>query len=148
MINFKRTFVNPLASFEGSQHKATEEKQNTFKKAITCIFRCISYCAIQGIALRSHRFDTSDDSINNGNFFGLVSLLSDYVPELNSHLTSGPKNARYLSPDIQNAVIEVIANSIQSQIIEEISKSGPFSIIFDETTDRGTIEQLTLIIRY
>ena len=109
--------------------------------------RCICYCASQGIALRSNRFDPSDNSINNGNYLGFVNLLTEYCPELKGRIESGPRNAKFPSTEVQNTVIQVVANMIQHEIIKEIKSSKVFSIIFDETTDKGTVEQLTLMIR-
>lgn len=56
-----------------------------------------------------------------------------------------PKNASYISPQIQN---EIIGEHIQQKVVQQIKESGFFSLLADETTDITGAEQLTVCIRY
>ena len=57
-------------------------------------------------------------------------------------------HATYLSPDIQNQMIEVIGSAISKEIIRRVKEATFFAIIADETPDSGKIEQLSLLVRY
>lgn len=53
----------------------------------------------------------------------------------------------YLSHDIQDQLITLIANKIQKEIVAFIHKSKYYSIMMDCTPDISHQEQLSLIIR-
>lgn len=99
-------------------------------------------------ALRGH--NESSKSLEKGLFLEIVELISRYDIVLQNHLKNAPKNATYVSGDIQNDII----NSIQTVMLRSIRSiissinSKPISIIADETTDLGHHEQLSLVIRY
>ena len=84
----------------------------------------------------------------DGNFSRLLDLLSKYSPELKSHLLHSPKNARYLSPKIQNELIAINGDMIRKSIVDECNSSLFWSIMADETTDASTKEQVSVCIRY
>jgi len=93
---------------------------------------------------------------NNGNFLGLVELLSKYDAILSEHVTkvraSQEEKKRlqvhYLSNKIQNEFIDLCGSFVQKKIINEINNAKYFSIIADATPDTSHKEQTTLIIRY
>ena len=57
-------------------------------------------------------------------------------------------SSSYLSPKIQNDLIEAIGTLTRKEILSKIVKAKYFGIIFDETTDIGKKEQLSLVVRY
>lgn len=67
---------------------------------------------------------------------------------LANFIKTAPKNASYLSPQIQNELIDCLGRVIRREIINEVSKSDFFSIMADETCDSFTVEQLAICIRY
>ena len=83
-----------------------------------------------------------------GNFLELVKLLAKYDAPLAKHLATAPKNASYLSPQIQNEFIGAIANAIQERIIAEIKEAHYYGIIMDSTIDISHVDQLSFCIRY
>ena len=145
---FLETYNDPTKSIAGHIFKANEKDSQGFKMAIESIFKCIVWLAKQGLALRGHRLNMDSDELNSGNFCELVKFVAEFIPELDNHLLNGPLNARYLSPKVQNIVIESVSNLIQRKIIGEVSESGPYTLMFDETTDRNTVEQIGFILRY
>ncbi|XP_031569415.1 zinc finger MYM-type protein 1-like [Actinia tenebrosa] len=104
------------------------------------------FLAKQNIAFRGH--DESKDSCNKGNFRELIELLAKYDPLLNEHLLKAPKNSTYLSPEIQNSVIETLGELILSSIVDEVREARFFAIMVDETTDISHHEQMCICIRY
>jgi hypothetical protein len=68
---------------------------------------------------------------------------------LEQHLKTCAKNAMYISPEIQNEIIGIIADMIKTQILCRVIEQKKFySIIADGTTDVSGTEQLSLSVRY
>lgn len=44
-------------------------------------------------------------------------------------------NAKYTSHHIQNEILEVLAEMVRKDTVEEVKQSGVFSILADETKD-------------
>jgi len=60
-----------------------------------------------------------------------------------------PKNTiKYVSPLIQNELIEVLANQLERIIVDEINSAPFFSIITDTTQDVSKVDQLSQVFRY
>ena len=68
--------------------------------------------------------------------------------ELEDHLKNHAKNASYLSPQIQNELIDFCGNSIKKKLLEDIKSASYFSIIVDEAADLARREQLSLVLRF
>lgn len=93
---------------------------------------------------------------NNGNFLGILELISHYDPILQEHLEkvriSQQQHKRlqvhYLSASIQNEFIDICAQHVKSAILEERKKAKYFAIIVDATPDSSHVEQTTFILRY
>lgn len=98
-----------------------------------------------GRALRGH--DEKEESNERGLFLEIVDLHSRYDPVLKEHLKNGPKNATYLSHQIQNDILQSIHNVMFRSIVSTIHKKQ-VSIIADDTTDLGHNEQMSIVIRY
>ena len=69
-------------------------------------------------------------------------------PDLQQHLKSCPKNAKYTSHRIQNELISLCGNQIRNKIIALIKTAGVFTVLADETADISCTEQVALCIRY
>lgn len=103
---------------------------------IESILKVVNLCVTQGLALRGHRDDRIDwkkeASRNEGNFIQLVRFRAETYPILTKY---PPKNACYTSGGIQNELIDVVGNSIRSDIIGEVKQAKLYSIIADKVTD-------------
>lgn len=86
---------------------------------------------------------------NKGNFRALLMYrISSGDTILKNHLKSTTSKATYISPKIQNNIIECSKNYITESIINEVNESRFYSIIFDETTDISHVSQMSLVLRY
>ena len=54
----------------------------------------------------------------------------------------------YLSPAIQNELIELFGKKVKDLILEEIKTAKYFSILLDSTPDVSHIDQMAFIVRY
>jgi Domain of unknown function (DUF4371)/hAT family C-terminal dimerisation region len=117
------------------------------------IIQTIRLCGRQQIALRGHedsgRISLEEPKNNDGNFRCLLRYRSkngDNV--LKEHLKTSGCKSMYTSPLIQNEIINLFGDLIQSKILERVSKTNFYTILADETTDISQIEQFSLCIRY
>ena len=53
----------------------------------------------------------------------MIDFLAKYSPALSSHICSSARNARYLSPKIQNEFISINGDLIRKAIVEECNAS-------------------------
>ena len=119
------------------------------------IVELIAVCGRQGIALGGHR-DTGRISeekggSNEGNFRALLRYRAGGDTNLRHHLEKSAGNALYLSPSIQNEIINCIGTMMTNKVADDViaSDGGPcFSILADETTDITAREQLSICIRH
>ena len=115
---------------------------------LKCCVESILLCGRQCIALRGD-VEKLEKSVNPGNFLAILRLLSNHDPVLKAHLENPRlKNATYISPDIQNQIIDAIGKMIiQKDIINEILHARYYSILVDEVTSHNQ-ELMPLVIRF
>lgn len=95
-------------------------------------------------------------SESNGNFLGILELMSHYDSILDGHLRKVKEaqekkirlQVHYLSPQIQNEFISCCAEQVMALMLEERDIAKYFSIIVDATPDSSHMEQTTFILRY
>lgn len=134
-----------------------EEAMKNRQKLVP-IVKTVMFCGKQEIALRGHLDsgpmksmggDEDKSFVNDGNFRALLRFRIDSGDDvLKTHLDTCNVNSSYISPHIQNEIIETCGNLITSEIVKKINDSGSFSILADETTDISGVEQFTLCARY
>ena len=123
------------------------------RKNIVPIIETIFLCGRQCLALRGHR-DSGPISVdeepeeNDGNFRSLLRFRSKTDNDLKQALTSSNRNAQYLSPLIQNEIIDICNNLILKELVKKVNASVCFAVIADESTDIAGVEQLSLCVRF
>ncbi|XP_060846286.1 zinc finger MYM-type protein 1-like, partial [Rhopalosiphum padi] len=83
-----------------------------------------------------------------GNFLRTVKLFAEFDPLLRTVLDKKDGQIKYLSPAIQNELIEILSCNLRKIICDEIKISTFFSIIVDSTQDITKLDQVSIIIRY
>ena len=110
------------------------------KKAQIALYTIISFLRFltrSGNAVRGHL-----------NHEGNLWMLLEKRAHDNSYLKLWMnRRNNYLSPQIQNELLEIMAHMVFRDSINEIKKSFWFSIIADGTTDISEMEQFSLIAR-
>lgn len=128
------------------------------RKRLVPIVKTILFCAKHSLPLSGHREqgNLSSDKVRqsclNGEqvvFRGLLSFRVEYGDtDLWKHFEEPPKNCTMISPQIQNEVINAIGVVVEKKIVERVKLLKLYSILCDETTDRSTVEQMTICVRY
>lgn len=75
----------------------------------------------------------SEDSGNKGNFLAIMELIAKHDPLVKWKMEHS--NAKYTSHHIQNEILEVLAEMVRKDTVEEVKQSGVFSILADESKD-------------
>ena len=115
---------------------ADEEKQMmNHRTALRKIFSTLRIFGRQGLPIRG-----ADDE--NSNFLTILRAQAEDVLELES----GLKKTKYtwLHHDIQNEILEIMANKIVFANLEEIRKAVFYAILIDETPDVSRKEQISI----
>ena len=132
-----------VADMVGAARLKHVEKNVHYIKSIAEI---ILLCCQQNIGLRGHR--ESEESVNKGNFLEILDLLARHDQTVSEKLKHAPRNALYISPDIQNSLLELMGEMVRGKISAEINKVGYFTLMADESKDCSKTEQLAIIFRY
>ncbi|KAF0702097.1 52 kDa repressor of the inhibitor of the protein kinase-like, partial [Aphis craccivora] len=111
----------------------------------------------QNIPFRGHRDhgnffenDLEKNSIvNKGNFRELLHCrINSGDSILEKHLKTTHSKATYISPIVQNELIDCCSTIVTEIILKEIKETKFYSVIFDETTDISHSSQMSIVIRY
>jgi len=112
---------------------AHDRDREVARSASMCIVSSLHYLCKQGLAIRGHTETT-------GNFDNLLKLRAADNSLLKLWLDrSGYK---WLSPVIQNEIIEDLALSVLRSLKKDICDAKYFAIVMDETTDASCREQV------
>lgn len=136
------------------QNRARQQAIENNRKTLVPIIETVLLCARQNIPLRGHRDSgriLSDEhpDVNEGNFRALLRYRVRSGDEnLRKHLFEGPGNAQYISPDVQNGLLDASLDCLQANISESVNNATCWSLLCDETTDRMKREQLCVTVRY
>ena len=87
---------------------------------IKTISEILLFCSWQEIGIRGHREDKS--SRNRGNFLELLDLVAKHDTVIQQKITNTPQNAKYISPQIQNDLLHIMAGIVQSRISTDVKK--------------------------
>ena len=114
-----------------------DKEKNKWREILRSVIEVIKFLCKQNLPLRGHREDSN--SRNQGNFLETLKLLAKYDAVIKEHLSviqlSSKGMTTYLSPTIQNELIEVLGKKVKHLILEEIKAAKYFSILLDSTPD-------------
>ncbi|XP_077119085.1 zinc finger MYM-type protein 1-like [Ranitomeya variabilis] len=102
--------------------------------------------AMANMPFRGHREKIG--KINSGNFLAIIELLALYDPLLKELLELPEGTAKYLSPRIQNELIEILSTKVKSEILSQVNEAHFYSLIMDTTQDVSKTDQMSQVIRY
>ena len=88
------------------------------------IMQIFLFCSKQEIALCGHR--EGSDSLQ---------LISQHDPIIQQRLVGRPKNTTYMSPEVQNLLLHIMATTVQEKICSFAKKADIYSVLADEIKD-------------
>ena len=99
-------------------------EQKTRKEGLLKQLSSLQYLLRQGLAIRGHE-------ITEGNLYCLLQLRAEDDPHVKKWIT----DSWYISPDIENEQIQLMANCILLSVLSEIHETPFYAILADEATD-------------
>lgn len=122
------------------------KEQLFWTKVLERYVKIILKLAINSNSFRGH--NESNSSVCKGNFLDFVDLLAEYDDVLREVVNMPKGKTKYLSPHIQNELIEVLGNQVRANLVGSINSAPCFSIILDTTQDLSKVDQLSIVLRY
>lgn len=128
-------------------HELQQRTQEN-RKILRHVIAALLFCARQCIGLRGTNESIENISSNPGNFLAFLKIKSEDDEVLKRHLEHPKnKNVTYISPQIQNELIEVMGNGVARDLVEEIIEAGQYTIMADEVTSHNK-EYMPLCVRF
>ncbi|CAF4909321.1 unnamed protein product [Rotaria sp. Silwood1] len=110
----------------------------------TCGFNNWKRALATDRALRGH--DESTDSNNRGNLIEILKWSAKTDPLAKAVLEESAGNATYLSHQIQNELLSIMANQIRDNIAKKLN-GNVYVLLADEATDVSPNKQLSICLR-
>ncbi|XP_059156041.1 zinc finger MYM-type protein 1-like [Physella acuta] len=127
-----------------------ESEIQYWRQVLHRIVSVVQFLCIRGLPFRGRTEEVG--SPNNGNYLGLLELLSQYdtflAEHMRIHANKGRGHTSYISSTICEEMIELMGQKVLSVIVDEIKTAKYFSISVDSTPDVSHVDQLTIVIRY
>lgn len=127
-----------------------KEEESYWREVLKRVVEVIKFLSERGLSFRGS--DETFGSPHNGNYLGLLELLSQFDPFLAEHMKKyanrGRGSTSYLSNTICEEFIALMGQRIQAEIINQVQRSKYFAMIVDSTPDLAHIDQLTFVVRY
>ena len=114
------------------------------RKILLTILENIQFLAKQGLPLRNWADNESKEV--KSNFMQLFLLRSIDNPKISEWLSR--KNGTYVSKDIQNEIIKLMAHRVLCDIASDLQKANFYVLMADEATDVSNKEQLVFVFRW
>lgn len=91
-----------------------------------------------------------DEHIEKGLFNNIFEYTLKKDKQLQESLSVIPKNASYLSPEIQNSIIDCMAEEVRKDVVEDLNSADVpwFTLLEDGTRDKNNRENIAIALRY
>lgn len=145
--------LNQHATIDCEVQKQIDLEIKKWKGILQRILDGILFLAKQNLPLRGHNehLNQTEGPSNTGNFLELMKFLGKYDPVMSEHFAAcklQEGSVSYLSPTIQNELIEHLGSKVRCDILEDVRHSKYFSLMLDTTPDLSHDDQLSQIVRY
>lgn len=121
---------------------------NRWKEILRRLIAIVNYLAEHNLAFRGHSDKLFE--AGNGNFLGQVQLMAQFDPVMREHLRriqAKQLSDTYLSKNIQNELISLVAKCTTDAIVERVKTAKYYAVIMDCTPDLSHKEQLSVVLR-
>ena len=132
------------------KHRENEIRKETKKmrKILERVMKVVLVLAEQNLAFRGKIEKIENGEVVGGNFLSIIKLLAEYDQELKDLIDQKKGSHKYLSPQIQNELIELLASKVKDMLLDDIKEAPFFSIVLDTTPDITHTDQLSFVFRY
>ncbi|KAG8172635.1 hypothetical protein JTE90_001703 [Oedothorax gibbosus] len=149
-INQLSLLMNISGRLDSLIVKETESERDYWRNVLQRVVEVVKFIAKRGLSFFGD--NETLGSNQNGNFLGMLELLSQFDPFLAEHLKSrgnkGQGKVNYLSSTTVNNILQAMSRQVQTKIVTEVKEAKYFGIIVDSTPDLTHIDQLCVVLRY
>jgi hypothetical protein len=141
--------LNKNKTIDDENLRLMKQEEKYWKGVLERIIALVRVLGAQNLALRGKHEKLF--TAGNGNFLKFLEYLALFDPLMHEHLRKIQDNetkVHYLSKDVQNEMIKLLANAVQAKIISLVHAAKYYSIILDCTPDVSHTEQMTVIVRF
>lgn len=118
------------------------------KDYLRILFKYVLWFTTNSVATRGH--DETEESEKQGNWLSFIKLQLETNPtfqELHEKVSKS-RSTDYTSKTFFNGFVTVVANGVRDAIYSDIANCGMYSVLIDESKDKGKKEELALAVRY
>lgn len=90
----------------------------------------------------------ADERKEDSNFLFFVNWQKMFDEEFSNFVDNSLFNAQYLSPKVQNEILQCALEEGHAHIRQDLKNSYMFALMFDESADVSQIDQLSVCVRY
>ena len=127
-INLELRLLKNKTIDKNVQEQIKKEKDH-WKKVLLRIIAMVKNLGKNNLAFRGKSEKIYQE--NNGNFLSIIEMIVEFDPVMQEHvqcIQHGAIHNHYLGHNIQNEVIQLLANEIKSKIIKKIKKQNIFQL--------------------
>ena len=139
-----------IGTIDSDLSQQVSQVEDYWRSLLKRLVSVLTFLCERGLAIRGD--DQIIGSVHNGNYLGLLELLSEYDDFLKHHIQKhanrGTGHTSYLSSTVCDELVEMMGKEVLENILLRLKKSKYYSISLDGTPDEGHIDQLTLIFRF
>ena len=140
-----------MRSSSGCKDDVRNEAAKYNRQRLASIVGTVLFCGRQNLPLRGHRdsypLDVAEPFENGGNFRALLRFqISSGDRVLKGHCLKSAKNAQYISPKIQNEILDVALQIVRKHVVQQARQAICWSLLADETMDRAKRELLFCVM--
>ena len=139
-----------LSRIDTDLDKQLKTDCNYWKNVLQRIVAVVKFLAERGLPFRGH--DEIIGSQANGNYLGILELISQFDPFLAAHIDKygnrGRGHVSYYASTVCDEFIQIMGQKLFQSIIHELKCAKYFSVSIDSTPDITHIDQLTCVLRY
>uniref|UniRef100_A0A8C5EZQ7 TTF-type domain-containing protein n=1 Tax=Gopherus evgoodei TaxID=1825980 RepID=A0A8C5EZQ7_9SAUR len=136
-------------SIDQLELQAFLKERDFWRNVVKRMVDVVIFLSERNLAFRGSNEKLGDPS--NGNFLGLFELLAKYdtvLSKLLQRIKKAETHVQYLSPQIQNELIQLVASNIQEANIAQLKKAKYYSVILDCTPDVSHEEQMSVVLLF
>lgn len=136
------------ATLDDCSQRLIENERKHWRAVLKRLLAIVQSLAERTLALRGHHEKLFEP--HNGNFLAEIELIAKFDPVMSEHLRRIRNKEifnTYLGKDIQNEMIELMADAVLKQIISDVKTAKYYSVIMDCTPDISHKEQLSILLR-
>ena len=130
--------------------KQMTEEVNYWRSVLKRVISVITFISERGLAFRGRNEILGKR--DNGNYLGILELLSQYDDFLAQHLREHGGRASghtsYLSSTVCEELISLMSQRVLQEIVSRIKTSKYYSVSLDSSPDESHVDQLTVVFRY